>query len=184
MSRRLSTGPSRPFAADTMVEAGAMTAPPDTAGAGSAPAADLVRALERIPARSAQAIRLRLVERGSPGACAAFYGIRTEAFDVLLLRAVRELSAELAADQLPARPLGDDEESIASADLARALDGTSPPRGRDAALAVAIAQRAGELDRLLRARDAALAAGEPLWMRALRLAVIAALIAAALLLSR
>lgn len=48
------------------------------------------RTLRAISPRAAQALILRFVEPRSRVECAAFYGIRPEAFDVMILRAARQ----------------------------------------------------------------------------------------------
>lgn len=78
-------------------------------------AALLHQRLRNLSPRSAQALTLRLIDGWERSRCAEFYGISAEAFDLMLLRAAREL------DGSP--PIASyDEELTQARTLARALE--------------------------------------------------------------
>jgi hypothetical protein len=119
-------------------------------------AGELRDVLERMPSRSARVLVLRLVEGRSPEACAAFYGISVEAFDVMLLRAADELLATVGTSQ---EWLDFDTERRAARALAEGLESGISPLGRAqglrwaalARLKALAAELAAELDAAARA---------------------------------
>jgi hypothetical protein len=129
--------------------------------------------------RAAHILVMRLVDGRSRAECATAYGIRLEAFDVKLWRALRELLEPGAAPEAF-------ELEQASADaLARALE--APPSEGESAVAAALA-KAGELRAnaaaLRAALDAAARADEDSpgrrreeWLRRAAIVVIIALTA-------
>ncbi|MFP2896193.1 hypothetical protein [Corallococcus sp. 4LFB] len=70
----------------------------------------LVAALRELEPRTAAVLVRRLVERRPQAECAAWYGISSGAFSVLLLRSAEALAHQL---DLPARPPGSQEEATA-----------------------------------------------------------------------
>ncbi len=121
--------------------------------------------LRKLNARSALALRLRIVQGLSRSECAAFLGISQSAFDVLFLRAVRELRGRLesSADDggrlrgnpSPAMPRGSEsyaEEVEQAEHLAASIDdGSKRPGDRLAASMEDGSKRPG--DRLLASID-------------------------------
>ncbi len=140
--------------------------PPDSAEESRRSNALRFRAtLSELNARSALALRLRIVQGLSRSECAAFLGISQSAFDVLFLRAVRELRGRLesSADDggrlrgnpSPAMPRGSEsyaEEVEQAEHLAASIDdGSKRPGDRLAASMEDGSKRPG--DRLLASID-------------------------------
>jgi hypothetical protein len=131
--------------------------------------------LAALEGRPPQALGLRLLEGRSREDCAAFFGISPGAFDVMLLRAAREL--EQAALPGPAQPLlPSGEERHQAAQLARVLEGDALPEAelapevkRDARLLRHLREHAPEvkaaLDALQREAESSPKAKRDLWIR-------------------
>jgi hypothetical protein len=119
--------------------------------------------LELLPPRSAQALTLRLVDRRSREECARFYGIRPEAFDVMLLRAARLYASEhesvgrpetlLRAP--PAPPLDEQEQAACLAQELERRTSTSKDVGELAQLLQGILAQSTEVRRQLEAAELA-----------------------------
>jgi hypothetical protein len=82
----------------------------DPAMAPEADAEEIRKNLERLSPRSAPALGLRLLEKRSRESCAGFFGISLDAFDVMLLRAARELAAVERGERV--EPIGSYEEEL------------------------------------------------------------------------
>ncbi len=160
-------------------------APP--AGMASLTAPRLAEVLAALEGRPPQALGLRVLEGRSREDCAAFFGISPDAFDVMLLRAVRALEeAALPGPREPLLPFA--EERLQAAQLARVLASDAVP---EAELAPEVKRHArmlrhlrelapdvkSALDALQRAREESPKAKRDLWIRR---ALVVLLIAAAL----
>ena len=119
----------------------------------------LRRLLKSLPPRSAQALSFRLLDGLTREECARAYGISLSAFDVMLLRAARDLAAaEQRAPQEPAIPFAE-EQRLASA-LAATLESPRPAEtraapAREAALLEELAAAAAPLEAAIRAAERA-----------------------------
>jgi len=108
--------------------------PPDASastpsGVASLTAPRAAEILSRLLGRPPQAISLRVLQGRPRGACAAFFGIPGDAFDVMLLRAVQAFEAE-AWPGTPRPPLlGADEEAAQAGALAQALEAGAAEEG-------------------------------------------------------
>lgn len=111
-----------------------MRVPPDVSPSSAAPsAAELFDALSRLPPRTAQLLRYRVLEARPASECARLYGTSETAVAVHVLRAARLLSTALCTrekkvllptDETPAR---EDEELRAAMAVGRALDAGVEP---------------------------------------------------------
>jgi hypothetical protein len=96
-------------------------------------------ALGKLNPRDAQALKLRIVGGASRSECAAFLGVSQSAFDVLFLRAGRELRARLESTGSPGHPGGRQpyaEEVEQAKHLAATIDAESTLGGELGALLI------------------------------------------------
>jgi len=128
--------------------------------------------------RAAHVLVMRLVDGRSRAECAAAFGIRPEAFDVKLWRAMRAL---LEPDAPPERF---ESERLAAAALGRAMDGEDSAEPRVASAAALASELRVQAPALRAALDAAARADEDSparrredWLRRAAIVVIIALTA-------
>jgi len=139
-------------------------------------------AIGELSVRSAQALQLRLVTGVARADCAAFFGIPQAAFDVMLLRAAREVRSRLEPTAKSIAPTSYAEEVREAALLAGSVDSGAALGGELGALLCLLQQiqsaaseiRAQNAAALLEEKTSMRSRRKNLFWRALLLLIIAA----------